>query len=95
MANSLVPFSILAGYGFNKLRERIERLKCICVYCCLAIYIYFVLNSAQSSSKKVIGNVTVKNYLKKSWCLFCASLFKERFFRKGSDPEFSFVACGN
>ena len=34
--------------------------------CCLAIYIYFVLNSAESSVKKIIGNVTVKNYLKES-----------------------------
>ena len=33
MANSLVTFSILAGYGFNKVRERIEHLECICVYC--------------------------------------------------------------
>ena len=34
---------------------------------CLAVYIYFVLNSAQSSGKKKIsGNVTVKNYLKES-----------------------------
>ena len=34
---------------------------------CLAVYIHFVLNSAQSSGKKKIsGNVTVKNYLKES-----------------------------
>ena len=34
--------------------------------CCLATYIYFVLNPAQSSGKKIIGNVTKKNYLKES-----------------------------
>ena len=32
---------------------------------CLAIYMYFVLKSAQSSGRKK-GNVTVKNYLKES-----------------------------
>ena len=37
---------------FNKLREKIEHLKCICVYCGLAIYIDFVLYSAKSSGKK-------------------------------------------
>ena len=32
-----------------------------------SFYIYFVLNSAQSSGKKkIIGNVTAKNYLKES-----------------------------
>ena len=37
--------------------------------CC---YIYFVLNSAQSSGKKIIGNVTVQNYLKESLlCILC------------------------
>ena len=62
-----------------KLIEGIVRLECICVYWsrisfsvyCLAIYIYFVLNSAQSSGKKN-GNVTVKKYLKKSLlCILC------------------------
>ena len=33
---------------------------------CLTVYIYFVLNSAQSSGKKISGNVTLKNYLKES-----------------------------
>ena len=32
---------------------------------CLAIYIYFVLNSAQSSGRKS-GTVIMKNYLKES-----------------------------
>ena len=27
-------------------------------------YIYFLLDSAQSSGKKIIGNATAKNYLK-------------------------------
>ena len=66
MANSLVTFSILAGYGFNKLRERIKHLECICVYCCLAIYIYFELTFAQSLGKKIVGKVTVKNYFKEN-----------------------------
>ena len=38
-----------------------------------------VINSAQSSGKKIIGNVTAKNYLKESLSdIFCASLFKEK-----------------
>ena len=51
----------------------IDRLECItCLLkshlSCLAIYNYFVLNSAQSSGKKKkkIGNMTMKNYLKES-----------------------------
>ena len=47
--NSLVTFSILVGYGFNKPRERIEHLECICVYCCLAIYF---VHSFQVKKKK-------------------------------------------
>ena len=50
----------------------IDRLECItCLLkshlSCLAIYNYFVLNSAQSSGKKKnFGNMTMKNYLKES-----------------------------
>ena len=54
-------------------------------------YIYFVLNSAQSSGKKIIGNVTAKNYLKGSLLSIWASLFiRKRLFRKGFDPEILF-----
>ena len=60
---NVVLCTTLKPNGFNKLREKIEHLECICVYCFLAIYIDFVLYSAKSSGKKMIGNVTVKNYL--------------------------------
>ena len=56
----------LATYGFNKDRERIELLKRICDQLCTVF------------SKKIIGNVTAKHYLKKVCRLFCASLFKEK-----------------
>ena len=56
MENSLVT------YGVNKDRERIEHLKWICDLCCL--------DSLQV--KKIIGNVTAKNYLKESLSsIFC------------------------
>ena len=50
---------------------------------CLAIYIYFVLNSAKV---KKIGNVTVKNYLNESLLsLFVFHYLWSTFFRKGFD----------
>ena len=44
----------LVTYGFNKDRERIEHLKWICDQLCTV------------QVKKIIGNVTAKNYLKES-----------------------------
>ena len=59
-------------------------------------YIYFVLNSAQSSGKKIIGNVTAKFFLKESLLpIFVPHYSRKRFFRKGFDPEIYFVAYGN
>ena len=43
-------------YGFNKDREQMEHLTVS----------GSVINSAQFSVKKIIGNVTAKNYLKES-----------------------------
>ena len=52
---------------------------------CLAIHIYFVLNSAQSLGKnKKNGNVALNNYLKESLLsLLCFIILRSRFFRKG------------
>ena len=82
-------------YGFNKDREGIEHLKWICdLRCvsqcllkshlsCLAINIYFVLNSAKVKKKKN-GNVTVKNYLNKSLLsLLCFTIYGQGSFEKG------------
>ena len=68
----------------------IERLECI-TYCllkshlsCLAIYICFELNSAQSSGERKIGNVTVKIYLKESLLsLLCFIINGQGSFEKG------------
>ena len=58
----------LVTYGFSKDREPMEHLKWICDQLCTVF------------SKKMIGNVTAKNYLKESLSseIFCASLFKEK-----------------
>ena len=45
----------LVTYGFNKDRERMEHLTWICDQLCTVF-----------SKKKIIGNVTAKNYLKES-----------------------------
>ena len=48
---------------------------------CLAIYIYFVLNSAKV---KIIGNVTVKNYWNESLLsLLCFIIYGQGSFEKG------------
>ena len=38
----------------------------------------FLFNSAQSSGKRIVGNVTAKNYLKESLSSILCSLFKEK-----------------
>ena len=61
-------------------------------------HLYFILCSTLHSLKvkKIIENVTVKNYMKESLLSILLSiLFKERFFRKGFDPEIYFVTYGN
>ena len=48
---------------------------------CLAIYIYFVLNSLKV---KKIGNVTVKNYLnERLLSLLCFIIYGQSSFEKG------------
>ena len=61
------------------------------------LFIFILCSTLHSLQVKkiIIGNVTINNYCKKAYCLFCASLFKERFFSKGFDPEIYFVAYGN
>ena len=64
----------------------------------LSGYLYFILSSTLHSLqvKKIIENITVKNYMKESLLSILLSiLFKERFFRKGFDPEIYFVTYGN
>ena len=56
----------LVNYGFNKDREGIEHLKWICDPCCLSICIYLYSTLHSLSVKRIIGNVTAKNYLKES-----------------------------
>ena len=56
----------LVTYGFTKTENESNTLS------------GSVINSAQSSGKKIIGNVTAKNYLRKACRLFFASLFKEK-----------------
>ena len=56
---------------FRMVLKGIERLECITLFTEVASQLsgnlhYYVLNSAQSSGKKIIGNVTAKNYLKES-----------------------------
>ena len=55
-------------------------------------YIYFGLNSAHSSGKKIIGNVTAKNYLKESlWSILCLIIQGNGSSGKGFDPEIHFL----
>ena len=63
----------------------IERLECITVMkshlSCLAIYIYFVLNSAKVKKSE---NVTVKNYLNESLLsLLFFIIYGQGSFKKG------------
>ena len=58
------------------------------------LFVLFVLNSAsQSSGKKIIGNVTAKNYLKESLSsILCFIIQGKGSSWKGFDPEIYFVA---
>ena len=80
----------LVTYGFNKDVD---------LWSLLSGYLYlFVLNSAQSSGKKIIENVTAKNYLKESLSsILCFIIQGKGFSWKGFDPEIYFVviAYGN
>ena len=52
-----------------------------------------VINSAQSSGKKIIGNVTAKNYLKESLsCILCFIIQGKGFSWERFDPEIYFFA---
>ena len=73
MENSLVT------YGFNKDRERLNESNTLRGS---------VINSAQSSGKKIIGNVTAKNYLKESLsCILCFIIQGKGSSWKRFDPE--------
>ena len=70
----------LVTYGSNKDRERMEHLKWICDL----LYTVF--------SKKIIGNVTAKNYLKESLSSILRFIIKgKRSSWKRFDPEILFV----
>ena len=61
----------------------------------MSVYSYlFVLNSAaQSSGKKIIGNVTAKNFLKEILSSILSFIIQEKGSSwKGFDPEIYFVA---
>ena len=73
MENSLVT------YGFNEDRERLNESNTLRGS---------VINSAQSSDKKIIGNVTAKNYLKESLsCILCFIIQGKGSSWKRFDPE--------
>ena len=66
----------LVTYGFNKDREQMEHLKWICDQ------LFTVL------SKKIIGNVTAKNYLKESLSsILCFIIQGKGSSWKRFDPE--------
>ena len=70
----------LVTYGFNKDREQMEHLKWICDQLCTVF------------SKKIIGNVTAKNYLKESLSsILCFIIQGKRSSWKRFDPEIVFV----
>ena len=54
---------------------------------CLAIYIYFVLKSAQSSDKKKLKCDSEGLFERKLVVYFVLHYSRSRFFRKGFDPE--------
>ena len=58
------------------------------------LFVLFVLNTAQSSGKKkIIGNVTAKNYLKESLSvIFCFIIQGKGSSWKGFGPEIYSVA---
>ena len=66
----------LVTYGFNKDRERMEHLKWICDQLCTVF------------SKKLIGNVTAKNYFKESLSsILCCIIQVKGSSWKRFDPE--------
>ena len=59
-------------------------------------YIYFVLNPAQSPGKKIIGNVTAKNYLKETMLsILCFIIQGKSSSGKSLILEIRFTAYGN
>ena len=73
----------LVTYGFNKDRERIEHLKWICDQLCSVFRL-----------KKIIGNVTAKNYLKESLSsILCSIIQGKGSSWKRFDPEI--LVCSN
>ena len=73
MENSLLT------YGFYKDRERLNESNTLRGS---------VINSAQSSGKKIIGNVTAKNYLKESLSsILCFIIQGKGSSWKRFDPE--------
>ena len=72
----------LVTYGFNKDRERMKHLKWICDQLCTVF------------SKKIIGNVTGKNYLKESVSSILSFIIQGRGASwKRFDPEI--LGCCN
>ena len=70
----------LVTYGFNKDRKPMEHLKWICDQLCTVF------------SKKIIGNVTAKNYLKESLSSILCFIIQGRVSSwKRFDPEILFV----
>ena len=70
----------LVTYGFNKDRERMEHLKWICDQLCTVF------------SKKIIGNVKAKNYLKESLSsILCFIIQGKGSSWKRFDPDILFV----
>ena len=70
----------LVTYGVNKDRQRIEHLKWIYDELCTVV------------SKKIIGNVTTKNYLKESLSsILCFIIQGKGSSWKRFDPEILFV----
>ena len=70
----------LVTYGFDKDKERMEHLKWICDQLC-AVF-----------GKKIIGNVTAKNYLKESLSsILCFIIQGKGSSWKRFDPEILFV----
>ena len=84
MENSLVT------YGFNKDRERIETLSGS-VISVVWLFQYLYLHCYQV--KKIIGNMTAKNYLIESLSsIFCFIIQGKGSSWKGFEPEIYFVA---
>ena len=107
MENSLVTYT----YGFNKDREGIVSGLSGYLYLfelnsaqssvtignfTNSCYVYFVLDYAHSSGKKIIGNVTAKNYLKETLLsILCFIIQGKGSSGKRLILKFCFVAYGN